>query len=43
MEPIPPVEEPETAVGQFTDVTTQDYFADPVVWAVENGVTRRHQ
>lgn len=39
MEPIPPVEEPETAVGQFTDVTTQDYFADPVVWAVENGVT----
>ncbi len=39
MELIPPVDEPETSVGQFTDVTTQDYFADPVVWAVENGVT----
>lgn len=39
MEPISPVDESETSDGQFTDVTTQDYFADPVVWAVENGIT----
>lgn len=26
-------------VGGFTDVKTDDYFADPVVWAVNNGIT----
>ena len=27
------------AVGGFDDVATTDFFADPVVWAVENGIT----
>ena len=26
-------------VGQFTDVLVTDYYADPVKWAVENGIT----
>ena len=26
-------------VGGFTDVKTSDYFADPVLWAVEKGIT----
>ncbi len=26
-------------VGDFTDVFTKDYFAEPVVWAIEQGIT----
>lgn len=32
---LPPLE----TVGGFTDVKKSDYFADAVLWAVENGVT----
>lgn len=32
---LPPIE----TVGGFTDVKKTDYFADAVLWAVENGVT----
>ena len=33
---------PAGAAGEtgFTDVSTDDYYADAVVWAVENGVTQ---
>ena len=27
------------AVGQFTDVKSGDYFAEPVEWAVEQAIT----
>lgn len=30
---------PDNTVGGFIDVTTDDYFADAVQWAVEHGIT----
>ena len=35
---LPSTVSPPT-VGGFTDVRADDYFADPVLWAVDNGVT----
>lgn len=32
-------EAPESTVGGFSDVKISDYYADPVLWAVENGIT----
>ena len=32
-------EEPEPAVNPFTDVKENKYYYDPVLWAVENGIT----
>ena len=34
-----PSEASPDMVGQFTDVLVTDYYADPVKWAVENGIT----
>ena len=34
--PTPPT---DPTVGGFTDVKTGDYFAEPVLWAVEKGIT----
>ena len=31
--------EPKSTVNPFTDVTANDYFCKPVLWAVENGIT----
>ena len=31
--------QPVSAVGGFTDVSEDDYYAQPVLWAVENGIT----
>lgn len=38
-EPFYPSKAAPDVVGQFTDVLTTDYYAEPVRWAVENGVT----
>lgn len=32
-------EAPENTVGGFSDVKADDYYADSVLWAVENGIT----
>ena len=37
--PGTPGNPPAKTVGGFSDVTEKDYFAQPVLWAVENGVT----
>ena len=31
--------EPENQDNPFGDVRTKDYFYEPVLWAVENGIT----
>lgn len=38
-EPFYPSKAAPNLVGQFTDVLTTDYYAEPVQWAVENGIT----
>jgi len=30
---------PAQTVGGFSDVTVENYFAEPVIWAIENGIT----
>ena len=37
--PDKPTQPTVTTVGGFTDVKTGDYFADPVLWAVEKKIT----
>lgn len=36
---VQPATTTPTTVGNFTDVKTSDYFAEPVLWAVEKGIT----
>lgn len=38
-DPGKPGQPPAKTVGGFSDVTEKDYFADPVVWAVEKEIT----
>ena len=38
-EPFYPSKAAPNVVGQFADVLTTDYYAEPVQWAVENGIT----
>lgn len=38
-DPGKPGQPPAKTVGGFSDVTEKDYFADPVVWAVEKKIT----
>lgn len=38
-DPGTPGNPPAKTVGGFSDVTEKDYFADPVVWAVEKKIT----
>ena len=37
-DPEPPVDDP-TSENPFKDVNANDYYAEPVLWAVENGIT----
>lgn len=37
--PAKPTQPSQPTVGNFTDVKTGDYFAEPVKWAVEKGIT----
>ena len=37
--PDKPTQPTDPTVGGFTDVKTGDYFAEPVLWAVEKGIT----